>query len=151
MHLPSPLRCGLSLCILLHVSGLGVSPRAGALRGPPPRPLAQPSALLLRLSRAEFGPMPWASWSLQAPGATMGVSQSVVGALQQCKITGGVSALCCGERWDLGMSYPSQGCQFGWELEVCGEQGLRRELEGSWGCWAVELRGVGERAQLFGR
>lgn len=89
MHLPSSLRCGLSLCVLLHVSGLGVSPRAGALRGPPPWPLAQPSALLLHFSRAEFGPMPWASWSLRAPGAAMGVSQSVVGALQQCKITGG--------------------------------------------------------------
>lgn len=48
----------------------------------------------------------------------------MVGGLQQCKIMGGgVLALHC-EKWQgLGMSHPSQGCEFRQELEVCEEQG----------------------------
>lgn len=90
--------------------------------------------------------MPRASPSLRAPGAAGGVSHSVVGALQQCKITGGVwggcvPAPCSGQCQVLGMSCPSQGWQFSWQLEVCG----------AGGSGAAQQRGVGERAQLFGR
>lgn len=56
---------------VLHGSGLEVS-CTGARRGPPPWPQAQPSTLLLRFRRAEFGPVPWGSWSLRAPGPLWG-------------------------------------------------------------------------------